>query len=271
VLSIILRSTIIKRIFVKIVYRMATIGSEIIRLNEVGSTNNYLMDLLGSGKPMEGTVVVADYQSAGRGTDGGKWESERGRNLTFSFILYPTFLAPEAQFYLNKSISLGLADLIHDVLPQHDDIRIKWPNDIYIGDNKVAGTLIQNGVKGSSFDFSVIGIGLNVNQESFQSDAANPVSLTIIAQTAFNLEDIFSRALAKLEFRLNQLIQGFHKDIDNDYLARLYRYQQVSRYFYKEKSIEAKITGVNRYGQLILEIPGEKIIECDLKEIRFEI
>lgn len=250
---------------------MALIGSEIIRIKETGSTNRYLMDLLDSEKPREGTVVIADYQAAGRGADGNRWESAPGMNLTFSLILYPAFLLPETQFYLNKIISLGLSDLVSESLPKRNDIRIKWPNDIYIGNKKVAGTLIQNGVKGSSFDFSVIGIGLNVNQEIFPEGANNPVSLKAITHSNFNLEDVFREAIAKLESRLNQLIKGELSTIDKDYLIRLYRYQQLARYIYKRKSIEAKITGVNRYGQLILEIPGEKIIECDLKEVKFEI
>jgi BirA family transcriptional regulator, biotin operon repressor / biotin---[acetyl-CoA-carboxylase] ligase len=250
---------------------MAIIGSDIIRLKETESTNSYMMDQLSKGMPTEGTVVIADYQSTGRGTDGSKWESEPGLNLTFSFILYPRFLTPEAQFYLNKTISLGLSDLVHELLPMRDDIRIKWPNDIYIGNEKVAGTLIQNGVKGSSFDFSIIGIGLNVNQNSFPSDATNPVSLMVITNSAFDLEAIFNQLLIKLEYRLNQLIKGELKEIDREYLERLYRINQLAGYAYEGKSIKAKITGVNRFGQLILEIPGEKIIECDLKEIRFEI
>jgi len=250
---------------------MATIGSDVIRLKEVGSTNNYLMDLYSIEKPAEGTVVLADYQTAGRGIDGSKWESEPGQNLTFSFILYPTFLAPEAQFYLNKIISLGLSDLAGELLPERDDIRIKWPNDIYIGNKKIAGTLVQNGVKGSSFDFSVIGIGLNVNQVEFPIDAINPVSLKAIATSSFILEDVFRLTLIKMENRLNQLIQGELRKIDKDYLDHLYRFNQLAGYIFEGKSIMAKITGVNRYGQLVLEIPGEKIIECDLKEIRFEI
>lgn len=248
---------------------MATIGSEIIRLKETVSTNSYLMNWHAREKPAEGTVVIADYQTAGRGADGSIWESEPGLNLTFSFILYPTFLAPEAQFFLNKVISLGLTDLVSEVLPELDDIRIKWPNDIYIGNEKVAGTLIQNGVKGSCFEFSVIGIGLNVNQKSFQGWAANPVSLQTVSHLAFDLEDLFRLTLTKLENRYNQLIRGGQKEIDHDYLDRLFRIHQSAGYIYKGKSIQARITGVNRYGQLILEIPGEKIIECDLKEVKF--
>lgn len=158
---------------------------------------------------------------------------------------------------------------MRNCLPTHDDIRIKWPNDIYIGNKKVAGTLIQNEVKGTNFDFSVIGIGLNVNQVKFPIDATNPVSLKAVATSAFILEEVFRLTLMKLEIRLNQLIQGELREIDKDYMDRLYRYNQVAGYIFEGKSINAKITGVNRYGQLILEIPGEKIIECDLKEVKF--
>jgi len=250
---------------------MGKIGNEMIRLPEVDSTNRYFMDWLTKEKPEEGTLVITGDQTSGKGMDGARWESERDQNLTFSFILYPAFLAPEAQFYLNKTISLGLVDLVSELLPGRNDIRIKWPNDIYIGDHKVAGTLIQNGVKGSVFDFSVIGIGLNVNQVAFQGEAANPVSLKIVAGKAFNLEEVLKLTLEKIENRYDLLKQGQKQAIDENYLKLLYRINQLSGYFYKGSSIKAKITGVNRYGQLILEIPGEKIIECDLKEIRFEI
>jgi len=250
---------------------MAIIGSEIIRLKEVDSTNRFLMDWLTREKIKEGTLVISDFQTAGRGTDGSKWVSEPGRNLTFSFILYPSFLAIEAQFYFNKIISLSLIDLVREVLPGRDDIRIKWPNDIYIGNHKVAGTLIQNGVKGSQYEFSVIGIGLNVNQESFSGEAANPVSLHMVTGMNFDLEEMLKRTIIKIEQRYSQLKQGAKKEIDEDYLKLLYRMKQLSGYIYKGNPIQAKINGVNRFGQLILEIPGEKIIECDLNEIKFEI
>ncbi len=249
---------------------MTKIGKEIIRLKEIDSTNRFFMDWLNREKPEEGTLVITDYQTAGRGTEGAGWESESSLNLTFSFVLYPTFLAIESQFYLNKIVSLALAEIVAEVLPGRDDIRIKWPNDIYIGDRKVAGTLIQNGVKGSLFEFAVVGIGLNVNQESFKGEAANPVSLQTVAGHKFDLEDILKLTVSKIEKWYELLKQGAKQAIDEDYLKLLYRMRQLSGFTYKGNHIKAKITGVNRYGQLILEIPGEKIIECDLKEIKFE-
>jgi BirA family biotin operon repressor/biotin-[acetyl-CoA-carboxylase] ligase len=250
---------------------MGIIGSEIVRLQEVDSTNRFFMDWLTREKPEEGTMVITEFQTAGKGMDGAKWESDHGLNLTFSFLLYPVFLAPEAQFYLNKSISLGLADTVSALLPGRNDIKIKWPNDIYIGNDKVAGTLIQNGIKGSLFDFSVIGIGLNVNQVNFPGEAANPVSLKMISGSDFNLDHVLGTATGFLDKRYDLLKMGNNSKIDQDYLDLLFRINQVSEYIYNDNRIRAKITGVNRYGQLVLEVPGEKIIECDLKEIKFEI
>jgi BirA family transcriptional regulator, biotin operon repressor / biotin---[acetyl-CoA-carboxylase] ligase len=246
---------------------MGKIGHEIIRLTEVDSTNRYFMDWLLRERPEEGTVVITGSQTAGKGTDGSVWESERGLNLTFSFILYPSFLAPGEQFYLNKAVSLGMADIVSECLPGRDDIRIKWPNDIYIGNHKLAGTLIQNGVKGSVFDFSVIGIGLNVNQVSFRGDAPNPISLKMSTGQDFDLDKVLLKTLEKIENRYDLLKKGMNEAMDIDYLEALYRFNMLSGFVYQGNQIIAKITGVNRYGQLILEIPGEKIMECDLKEI----
>ncbi len=250
---------------------MGIIGNETVRLKEVDSTNRYLMDWIAGENPEEGTLVIADHQTAGRGTDGTRWESEASRNLTFSFVLYPEFLPVEAQFYLNKTISLGLADLVSDLLPGRRDIRIKWPNDIYISDKKVAGTLIQNGIKGSRFEYTVIGIGLNVNQVKFQGDAVNPVSLKMVAKKAFDLEKVLGKLTARIDHRYDMLKQGEIKQIDEDYFKLLYRLQQLSGYIYQGNPIRAKIIGVTNIGRLLLEIPEERILECDLDDIKFEL
>lgn len=250
---------------------MSIIGSEIIRLGEVDSTNRYFMDLLTKEKPAEGTVIIADAQTAGRGLDGTTWESTPFMNLTFSFLVYPDFLAPDEQFYLNKAVSLGLAEAVNEILPDQNEITIKWPNDIYIGDKKLAGTLIQNGVKGSHFEFAVIGIGLNVNQVGFPASVSNPVSIKQLGGKEFDLDKVFRIVTSHLNIRYDQLKRGSTQEIDADYLAHLYRFRQLSGFTFKGKPIQGRIMGVNRYGQLIVEIPGEKIIECDLKEISFNI
>jgi BirA family biotin operon repressor/biotin-[acetyl-CoA-carboxylase] ligase len=247
------------------------IGHNTVRLDETDSTNRYLMDWLTREKPEEGTLVITSYQSAGRGMDRNSWESEKGMNLTFSFVIYPEFLAADVQFYLNKAISLGVYDAVAAATGQHGPVAVKWPNDIYIGDHKVAGMLIQTGVKGSRFEFAVVGIGLNVNQEKFFGNAPNPVSLKSITGREFNLDELLQTILDAIEARIRMLRQGNKPEIDGDYLKALYRFGEMADYLYKDKMIRARIHGVNRYGQLQLEIPGEKMIECDLKEVRFVI
>jgi BirA family biotin operon repressor/biotin-[acetyl-CoA-carboxylase] ligase len=248
---------------------MAQIGNEIIRMKETDSTNRFFIDWLSREKPPEGTVIVVENQTAGRGMDGNAWESAPSQNLTFSFVLYPEFLAPDAQFYLNKAISLGISDTVSEIIKDEEKVRIKWPNDIYTGDHKVSGTLIQNGVKGNLYEYSVIGIGLNVNQETFHGDALNPVSLKMITGKDSNLDELLDKLLDNINRRYEQLKNGAIRELDEDYLSRLYRYKQLSGFIFREKQIQARIIGVNHYGQLVLEIPGEKIIECDLKEIKF--
>lgn len=243
-------------------------GSEKIYLEQVDSTNRYLMDKLTQGKPEEGTLVWAGHQTAGRGMDDNTWESAPGMNLTFSVVIYPDFLGVDQQFYLNKVVSLALADVALEILPG-SDIRIKWPNDLYAGDHKLAGMLIQNGVKGNRFEYSVIGIGLNVNQVEFQEEVANPVSLKALSGRAFELGSLLDRILEALDHRYEMLRRGERAMLDRDYTNAMYRYGELALYNLKGMDIRARINGVNRYGQLILEVPGEKIIECDLKEVKF--
>ncbi len=245
------------------------IGEEIIYLKEVDSTNRYLMDWLTREKIREGTIVTAGYQTAGRGMDHNSWDSAPGMNLTFSFLIYPQFLSADQQFYLNKSVSLALADFARNELTAAEPVRIKWPNDLYAGDHKLAGMLIQNGVKGHLFDFSVIGIGLNVNQVDFPHDVANPVSLKRLTGKDYNLDDLLQKLIVFLEERIDQLRRGNRQQLDADYLNLMYRFGTLGPFHYKGKDIKACIRGVNKYGQLILEIPGEKILECDLKEVKF--
>jgi BirA family biotin operon repressor/biotin-[acetyl-CoA-carboxylase] ligase len=245
-------------------------GSDKIFLEQVDSTNRYLMDKLTQERPGEGTLVWAGHQTAGRGMDNNTWESAPGMNLTFSVVIYPDFLGADQQFYLNKVVSLALADVALEILPGKD-IRIKWPNDLYAGDHKLAGMLIQNGVKGNRFEYSVIGIGLNVNQVEFQEEVANPVSLKVMSGRDFDLHAVLDRILEALDHRYGMLIRGERAMLDRDYTSAMYRYGVVAGYNFRGKDIRARISGVNRYGQLMLEIPGEKILECDLKDVKFII
>lgn len=242
---------------------------KIIRFSVLDSTNRYLSDLITRERPSEGTVILSSFQTAGRGMDKNSWESAPGLNLTFSILLYPAFLAVDRQFSLNKAISLALTDCISNLPGVGNGLKIKWPNDIYFDGRKLAGILIQNGVKGELFDYCITGIGLNVNQENFRDYPVKPVSLKLATGNTFDPDELLIHLLGCLKTRYQQLQNGDIGSIDNDYIEHLYQYGEFHDYIFREKTIHARITGVNTYGLLVLEDKDGNSVECDLKEVRF--
>ena len=245
------------------------IQPSIIHLPETGSTNNYAVELLAKERPAEGCVVVTSHQTRGKGTDNNSWESEKNKNLTFSVILYPAFTADQ-QFILNKAISLGIYDFLKTELPQ-SSVSIKWPNDIYIGDRKVCGILIQNSIIGYRFDYVVAGIGLNVNQEIFLSDAPNPVSLKMITKKDYNLEDVLEKLLNSIFNKYSLVQQNKSRLIENEYYQAMYRLMEWQQYKINDVPVTARITGTSPYGQLLLQTQTLQELTCDLKDVKFVI
>jgi len=241
----------------------------IFRLTETESTNSAAIEMLSKGRPEEGLVVITDHQTKGKGTDTNTWESEKGKNLTFSLILYPAFAADQ-QFILNKAISLGIYDFLVDELPGKK-ISIKWPNDIYIGDKKACGILIQNSVLGTKLDYMLVGIGLNVNQTLFISDAPNPVSMKITTGKEYILDELLQKLLQSIFIRYAQVKPETNRKIEVEYQKALYRLNEWHNYLVKGLKVNARITGTNGYGQLLLETETENILVCDLKEVKFLI
>lgn len=214
-------------------------------------------------------MVITDHQTDGRGTDTNSWESEKGKNLTFSLILYPAFGA-EQQFILNKAISLGIYDFLKSILPTHK-ISIKWPNDLYIGDKKVCGILIQNSVMGNKLEYMVAGIGLNVNQIHFKSNAPNPVSLKIMTGQDYNLDELLQKLLKSILKRYTLITPETTNTIETEYHRALYQLMEWQGYLIKGNRLYSRITGTNAYGQLVLENERGEIIICDMKEVRFPV
>ena len=153
------------------------IGNNIVRLNDVDSTNSFALSLLRNTEMEEGAVITAHAQTLGRGQRGNTWFSEPGKIITCSILLKPNFLNINLQFDLTRAIALGLSDLLNDLLPS-SAINIKWPNDIIADGKKIAGILIENVINGTRVSTSVVGIGLNVNQQHFGIDAAHAVSIS---------------------------------------------------------------------------------------------
>ena len=164
----------------------------IIRLEETTSTNSYLRQLLFKESLPEGSVVVAQTQTAGRGQIGNVWESETGKNLTFSIVLYPDCIPANRQFLISQITSLSVKETLEAYT---NDVAVKWPNDIYWKDKKICGMLIENDLSGHNMYCSIIGIGINVNQAVFFSDAPNPVSLCQIIGKEIDKEELLDRFL----------------------------------------------------------------------------
>lgn len=240
-------------------------------IESCGSTNKSLQELLITEQPAEGLLVWADEQTAGRGHGKNTWESEAGKNLTFSLLLRPFFIPPDKQFILTQIVSLALIDLLREILPVEKP-TIKWPNDIYIGDKKVAGILIQNFIKGQSIDYSIVGIGLNVNQQHFLSDAPNPVSLIQLLRKPLVLPDLLDGFLTHFRKIYGQSASlGFRETIRKDYLSHLFRYRQQAVYSENGVQFRASIQGVGKYGRLVLKLDNGTEKLFSFKEIEFVI
>ena len=243
------------------------IGSYIERIHELGSSNNYAATQLLTKRLTEGAVFVADSQVGGRGQASNKWESEPNKNLTFSILLYPEFLEIVRQFEISKTISLGVVDYLKNLT---DHVSIKWPNDIYIGKRKVSGILIENSIRINKISSCIVGIGLNINQQVFTSNAPNPVSLRQITGEIYDLEESLSDLCLKIDVRYHQLLNGQFRQIDDEYTEMLYQRGCWSQYSDENGDFEGQIIGVDQIGRLMVETKAGKINKYHFKEVIFK-
>jgi len=246
-------------------FQMFLTGRNIIILDEVDSTNNYAKQLVSDGTE-NGTVVLAHFQTRGKGQPGNFWESEAEKNLLTSVILNPGFLEAARQFLISKIVSLSLLDLLE---PEVENVSIKWPNDIYIESRKVAGILIENAIKGSTLDYSVVGIGLNLNQLEFKSNAPNPVSLQQLNGKTYNVQDTLKAFLNHFRKWYRLLESGHFQQIDSAYLNHLFGFNQWRNFRKDNQVFDARIAGVGEFGQLQLEDRSGKITEYMFKEVEY--
>lgn len=228
------------------------IGRNLITLKEVDSTNTFLKDALSKSTPLlDGTVILADRQLAGRGQTGNSWISEAGKNLTFSILLNPVFLPIERQFDLNMAISIALNDFFNKYKLQ--GAAIKWPNDSYLNNKKIAGILIENILQGNRIKHVIIGIGLNVNQEDFPANLKNVTSLKQALHQDYNLMQILGEICAFIEARYLQLKAGNIDKLRDEYLSKLYLKDENALFRFNNEIQNAIIRDITASGQLVLE------------------
>ena len=211
---------------------------EVIHISETESTNRWLHE-----HPSEHDVVVlADYQTAGRGCGSNTWESERGKNLLFSMLVHPEGVRAAAQFHISMAVSLAICDALEQYI---GDLSIKWPNDIYWRNGKLGGILIENRLQGGVIRDSIIGVGLNVNQQRFHSNAPNPVSLWQICGQETDRMQLLDDILARFDASLVA-------DLKAQYVSRLYRRKGFHPYADKEGAFMAEFVDVESDGHLLL-------------------
>lgn len=242
---------------------------QIITLKEVDSTNNYLRSLPADKVKNEIVAVVAKRQTAGRGQRGNSWESEPGKNLTFSILVRPTFLEVRQQFILSQAIALSIKEVLYDYvrLPHP---RIKWPNDIYWNKKKLGGILIENDLIGKCIDRSIIGVGVNLNQEHFTSNAPNPVSVWQITGHATEPLTILRKIMQRFSFYYGQIKQGETHDLVDKYHKALFRRVGFHKFRISEGiEFDARIRRVEPDGHLVLEDAQGQMHTFGFKEIEF--
>ncbi len=230
------------------------VGKVFIRLEKVDSTNVYAKQLLSKSKPDEGTVIIAYHQTQGKGQFGKTWESEAGKNLTFSIVFYPSFLSASKLNLLSQAVSLALLDFFEHHLQVQ--ARIKWPNDIYCHDKKVAGILIENALLNGFADYSIVGIGINVNQTMFSPELPNPTSLKLIFGKEFDLHNLMMSLCPFIEKRYLQLKNSQTETVSSQYETSLYRLNERISFFHSGQKLDGFIRGINAEGLLEIEING---------------
>lgn len=229
-------------------------------LDEATSTNDVLKELARL-QTEEGLVVYARSQTAGRGQMGNSWEAAAGQNLTFSLLLAPVFLKADEQVWLNMAISLALRDMISSYM---DSVKIKWPNDIYVDDKKIAGILIENNLQSGYIRCSIIGIGINVNQSAFGNK--NATSFLLERGVPSDLMDLLSQLLENIEQRYIQLELRQHRIMQSEYLKHLYRKDLVSFFRTGDRDFKGVIRTVDEYGRLVIET-AEGALNFQVKEV----
>jgi BirA family transcriptional regulator, biotin operon repressor / biotin---[acetyl-CoA-carboxylase] ligase len=243
------------------------ISFNFIRLQEVSSTNTYLKEIASDARVSEGTVIMADYQTAGKGQGGNKWFSEAGLNLTISILLRPSMDINRC-FFLNEFISIALTDMlkIYGI-----SASIKWPNDIYIGDKKVAGILIENVVVADKILLSVTGIGINVNQVTFSEDLPNPVSLAQLLGKSVDLTEVMNHLLKFYKQRYSELKDDEFTKMHSEYNALLFKKGEPIRYSSGSEIFGGILTEVNEEGELLIKSADDSNTSFQFGEIQLLI
>ena len=240
----------------------------IIKLNAIDSTNSYLKKEALKKRLKSYTVVMVNHQQMGRGQMGTSWDSDKGKNMTISILVNFNNFKIEHQFYLSMAVSLGVLTVVNQYVKTM--LFIKWPNDILAVKDKVAGILIENVLKGNRIDYTVIGVGLNVNQTEFNPSLSNVTSLKKITGRHFDLDEIVSKLITSIQSFVNYIESKDFKKLKQLYINELYKFNKPA--MFKDNNgvlFLGKITDIADDGRLVVTLENETTRKFNLKEIKF--
>jgi len=237
----------------------------IIQLQTVDSTNNYTASLKNRSNIQNKTVILASFQTKGKGQLSNKWLSERDQNLLLSIFLKPSSFKAEHQFDLSRITALAIRDTVSHYLPQ--SASIKWPNDIFINDKKIAGILIENSISSQTIDHSIIGIGININQERFEG--INATSFKLEAGKQWDRPRILEFLLYRFEYYIG-LLDSNQNELQKLFDIHLYKRKDwIQLTSIKSGAFKGRIIGTNKSGFLLVENENKEILSFQHKEIAF--
>ena len=231
-------------------------SSKVTFIDQTASTNTYMAQ--NDSAFAHGDALAARSQSAGGGLAGNSWESAPGENLTMSMMLRPEGIAAAEQFCISEAVAVGVAETLIDILGTDAPVAVKWPNDIYVADSKICGILIENVITGRNISRSIAGIGLNINQRRFLSDAPNPVSLAQLTGRTFPVDEIARSLTGRIADIYSEFIPtNRRKALHERYKAFLWRRQGFYPYLDTTtgERISGAISAIAPTGHLTLTLP----------------
>ncbi len=242
------------------------------RFESVDSTNSEFSRLLSKRRNFsDGFAIYADTQLEGKGQVGNHWYDEAGKSILFSLLLHPDFMPVAEQFVLSEVASVGVVSALNAAFPG-ETFRVKWPNDIYYGEKKLAGILIENLLMGDQITHSIVGIGMNVNETTFPEDLPNPVSLAQITGAETNRMVLFCAIRKSILSEFEKLRESYEQskeDLHQRYLASLFRYQENAKFADSNGEFEATIEAVEPSGKLCLRLADGECRRYYFKEVEY--
>lgn len=238
-----------------------------LELGTVDSTNNFLKHFAGTGDRRM-MLVTAEFQSAGRGSGTNTWESAEGSNLLFSLQVFPSHLPANRMFAISEITALAVCDALNEFA---DGFVVKWPNDVYHADSKVVGMLIENDLQGRLVQRSIMGVGINVNQTEFLSDAPNPASLAQIVGHQVERRFVLEKFMERYTYYYNMVERDQLDELHQIYLSKLYRWNEWQDYEDKDGLFCARIVDVEPTGHLVLELRDGQKRRYEFKEVKYKI